>query len=134
MTFTELIELSASRLGGCVITANDEFFAPKENLLKSGPPVFIEGKYTDVGKWMDGWETRRKRGPNFDQRYDWCLIRLGLPSIVRAVIVDTAYLRANYPSHCAIDAASGTEPPATEGNWTEILKRSKLQGDATNTF
>jgi allantoicase len=134
MTFADLIELSASRLGGTVIAANDEFFASKENLLKSAPPVFIEGKYTDVGKWMDGWETRRKRAPNLDQRFDWCLIRLGLPGIVRGVIVDTSYFRGNYPSHCAIDAASGTEPPATEDNWTEILKRSELRGDATNAF
>jgi allantoicase len=96
--------------------------------------VFVEGKYTDVGKWMDGWETRRKRGPNLDQQYDWCVIRLGLPGIVRGVIVDTSHFRGNFPTHCAMDASSGTEPPATEDNWAEILKRSALQGNATNAF
>ena len=51
--------LRAERLGGAVLYANDDFFAPKENLLKASAPVFIEGKYTERGKWMDGWESRR---------------------------------------------------------------------------
>src|SRR3979409_2128038 len=63
MDFTELIDLASERLGGAVLFANDEFFAPKENLLKPSAPVFIEGKYTDLGKWMDGWEARRRRSP-----------------------------------------------------------------------
>ena len=32
--FTQLADLAAERLGGRVIEANDDFFAPKENLLK----------------------------------------------------------------------------------------------------
>ena len=63
MHFTELVDLASERLGGAVLEANDEFFAPKENLLKLPKPIFIEGKYTDRGKWMDGWETRRRRTP-----------------------------------------------------------------------
>ena len=63
MDFTELIDLAAEKLGGAVLSANDEFFAPKENLLKASAPVWAEGKYTDLGKWMDGWETRRRRTP-----------------------------------------------------------------------
>ena len=86
MDFTELIDLASERLGGAVLFANDEFFAPKENLLKPSAPVFIEGKYTDLGKWMDGWESRRRRTPGFD----WCIIRLGLPGVVRGVVVDTS--------------------------------------------
>ena len=73
MDFTELVDLASEKLGGAVLFANDEFFAPKENLLKPSAPIFIEGKYTDLGKWMDGWETRRRRTPGFD----WCIIRLG---------------------------------------------------------
>ena len=61
--FTQLVDLASERLGGEVIAANDEFFAPKENLLKAGKAVFIEDKFTDRGKWMDGWETRRRRAP-----------------------------------------------------------------------
>jgi len=73
--FSNLIDLAAERVGGAVLFANDDFFAPKENLLKASAPVFVEGKYTERGKWMDGWESRRRRTPGFD----WCLIRLGLP-------------------------------------------------------
>ena len=102
MDFTEYIDLAAERLGGRVLAANDEFFAPKENLLKAAAPVWIADKYTDVGKWMDGWETRRRRTPG----YDWCIVKLGLPGIVHGVVVDTAYFKGNYPEHCEIEACA----------------------------
>ena len=66
--FTSLIDLAAERLGGAVLAANDEFFAEKENLLKPSKPVFREHEYTDRGKWMDGWETRRRRVPGSEGR------------------------------------------------------------------
>ena len=78
MDFTDLIDLAAERLGGAVLFANDEFFAPKENLLKAAPPIFIEGKYTDLGKWMDGWETRRRR-PHHEGDHDEAIVRLAAP-------------------------------------------------------
>src|SRR2546428_44148 len=81
------IDLAAARVGGRALLASDEFFAPKENLLEPGRGVFLEGKYTDRGKWMDGWETRRRRGPGPD--HDWCIIRLGIPGVIRAGPVDT---------------------------------------------
>ena len=74
--FTDLIDVAAERLGGIVLRANDEFFAPKEDLLKASAPEWREGVYTERGKWMDGWETRRRRTPG----HDWCLIRLGIPA------------------------------------------------------
>ena len=77
--FEDMVELASERLGGAVLAANDEFFAPKENLLKPGEPVFVEDRYTDRGKWMDGWETRRRRTPG----HDWCIVRLGTPGILR---------------------------------------------------
>jgi len=136
MDFTELIDLAAERLGGAVLFANDEFFAPKENLLKASTPIFIEGKYTDLGKWMDGWETRRRRTPGFD----WCIIRLGLPGIIRGVVVDTSHFRGNYPEHCSLEGGSLDGQPSTEQlisdavRWTEILPQAALQGDKQNPF
>ncbi|PWT83702.1 MAG: allantoicase [Acidobacteria bacterium] len=136
MDFTDLIDLAAERLGGAVLVANDEFFAPKENLLKAAVPIFIEGKYTDLGKWMDGWETRRKRTPG----YDWCIIRLGLPGIIRGVVVDTSYFRGNYPEHCSIEACTVDGQPTVDQltaaniKWTDILPRLPLQGDSQNPF
>ena len=136
MDFTELIDLASERLGGAALIANDEFFAPKENLLKPGVPIFIEGKYTDLGKWMDGWETRRKRTPG----YDWCVIRLGLPGIIRGVIVDTSFFRGNYPEQCSLDACTVDGVPTVEQltgettKWTEILPHVQLKGDSQNLF
>jgi allantoicase len=136
MDFTELIDLASEKLGGAVLFANDDFFAPKENLLKAAAPVFIEGKYTDRGKWMDGWESRRRRTPGFD----WCIIRLGLPGIVRGVIVDTSYFRGNYPEHCSLDGATFSGLPSVEAltdesvQWVPLLPQLPLAGDSQNPF
>jgi allantoicase len=136
MDFTDLIDLASERVGGAVMVANDDFFAPKENLLKPSTPIFVEGKYTDRGKWMDGWETRRRRTPGFD----WCIIRLGLPGIVRGVVVDTSFFRGNYPEHCSIDGAAfpnlPTEAELTSDTvqWVPLLPEMPLAGDTQNSF
>lgn len=123
--FRELVDLASERLGGAAVAANDEFFAPKENLVKVEKPVFREHEYTDRGKWMDGWETRRRREPG----HDWCVVRLGLPGVIRGVCVDTAFFRGNFPESCSIEGA-GSE----DGPWVEILPRTALRGDAENLF
>jgi allantoicase len=134
--FTTLADLAAERYGGAVLLANDEFFAPKENLLKAAPPVWREELYTDRGKWMDGWETRRRREPG----HDWCIIRLGLPGIVRGVVVDTSFFRGNYPERCSIEAISrpsdhGADTLAAPTQpWTLLLPESPLEGDRKNLF
>src|SRR5881409_3319397 len=117
MDFTELIDLASERLGGAVLFANDEFFAPKENLLKASAPIFIEGKYTDLGKWMDGWESRRRRTPGFD----WCIIRLGLSGIIRGVVVDTSHFKGNYPEQCSIEARTIEGHPDAEDLSSESI-------------
>jgi allantoicase len=140
MDFTELIDLVGEKLGGAVLYANDEFFAPKENLLKPAAPIFIEGKYTDLGKWMDGWETRRRRSPRLDEKFDWCIIRLGLAGIIQGVVVDTSFFRGNFPSHCLLEACAARGQPnveqllAAETEWTEILPQAELEGDSQNLF
>ena len=134
--FTHLVDLASERVGGRAIATNDDFFAPKENLLKRSAPIFIPDKYTDRGKWMDGWESRRRRTPG----HDWCIVRLGLPGILRSVIVDTAFFRGNFPSHCSIDACSvgqddGPETLVSESTrWTTVLPKSELKGDTQNVF
>jgi allantoicase len=126
MHFTELVDLVSERLGGAVLEANDDFFAPKENLLKPAKPIFIEGKYTDRGKWMDGWETRRRRTPG----YDWCIVKLGLAGIPRGVVVDTAYFKGNYPQSCSLEACDDL----AAAQWIEIMPESPLKGDCENLF
>ncbi len=136
MDFTELVDLAQEKLGGAVLFANDDFFAPKENLLKAAAPIFIEDKYTDLGKWMDGWESRRRRTPG----YDWCIIRLGLPGIIRGLVVDTSFFRGNYPEQCSLEACTLDGLPTVEElsseaiEWTEILPQSALAGDSQNPF
>lgn len=133
-----LIDLAAARVGGRAVLANDEFFAPKSNLLKPGPPVFLEGKYTSRGKWMDGWETRRRRTPGSD----WCIVRLGVPGVVRAVTVDTRHFRGNHPEACSLDAAAlagkddtiATRRGGGAAAWTTLLPRTPLAGDSLNEF
>jgi allantoicase len=136
MDFTEYINLAAERLGGRVLAANDEFFAPKENLLKATAPVWIEDKYTDVGKWMDGWETRRRRTPG----YDWCIVKLGFPGVVRGVVVDTSHFKGNFPEQCELEACAVDGDPGLAqiedraAKWWTLLPKSPLAGDARNPF
>jgi allantoicase len=58
MDFTELIDLAAERLGGAVLFANDDFFAPKENLLK---PSYRFSSRANTPTWENGW-TAGSRG------------------------------------------------------------------------
>ncbi len=55
------VDLAQPRLGTEVVFATDDFFAAKERLIDPAEPVFIPGKYDENGKWMDGWESRRRR-------------------------------------------------------------------------
>jgi allantoicase len=136
MEFTEYPDLASERLGGRVVAANDDFFAPKENLIKAAAPIFIEDKFTDRGKWMDGWETRRRRTPGFD----WCILQLGLAGRIRAVVVDTSFFRGNFPEHASLEVCSiageSPQPLLDSGvvQWTEILPKSPLRGDAKIVF
>jgi allantoicase len=131
--FTHLIDLASAHLGAEAVAVNDEFFAEKENLLKPEAPIWIADRYTDRGKWMDGWETRRRRTPG----HDWCIVRLGLPGVIHSVIVDTSFFRGNYPSHCSIDACGlpdGMDPAGDSVVWHPILPMTELTGDAQNTL
>lgn len=126
--FTQLIDLASERLGGKALLASDEFFAGKENLLKPTRPVFIPDKYTDLGKWMDGWESRRKRTPG----HDWCIIELGRPGRIAGVNVDTAHFNGNQPETCTIEAVempagtTATEMTALNVPWVEIVPHTAL--------
>jgi allantoicase len=133
-SFTALVDLASSRVGGRAIAANDDFFAPKANLIKAEAPVFIPGKYTSRGKWMDGWESRRRRTPG----HDWCIVKLGMRGIVRGVNVSTRFFTGNFPTHCSIEAADVTGTLASalydaDGPpWSPLLPHTALAGDSDN--
>jgi allantoicase len=130
-----LPDLASEAVGGAAILTNDEFFAEKENLLRVHDAVWKEHEYTDRGKWMDGWETRRRRDGG---THDWCIVRLGLPGVIRHVVVDTAFFRGNFPESCALYATMIEDPldldALQSATWTEIVPRSPLRGDAKNGF
>jgi allantoicase len=123
--FHEWLRLEQPRLGTRVTYATDEFFAAKERLIETPDPIFIEDKFDDHGKWMDGWESRRKRDPG----HDYAIIRLGVPGAVHGVDIDTSHFTGNYPPQASLDACVSEEdiPP---GEWVEILPKTDLQGDS----
>lgn len=131
-----MIDLAAERVGGRALLASDEFFAPKDNLLKPGRGVFVPDTYTEQGKWMDGWETRRKRTGG----HDWCIVKLGLPGIIKTVDIDTNHFLGNHPPFASLDALSADEstPPETliknDTPWMEILPKSALKPGSQNVF
>lgn len=133
--FNDLVDLAAERIGGKALEASDEFFAAKENLLKEGRGVFIPDKYTEHGKWMDGWESRRKRIPG----NDWCIIRLGLPGVVRGVDIDTNHFLGNHPAYASVDAClmedGMSEQDLPESDiWKEVLSHVPIAPGAQNMF
>jgi len=134
VAFTDLIDLAQKKVGGRALYANDEFFAPKEALLEPGRGVFIEGKYTESGKWMDGWETRRKRVPGHDS----CIVKLGLPGVIRGVDVDTNHFTGNFPEYASVDGLEANGDPAAESllaaPWTPLVARARLRGGSRNLF
>ncbi len=126
-----MTDLLSEAVGGRVVACNDEFFAEAANLLQTIPPVWKEGVYTDRGKWMDGWETRRRREPG----HDWCVLALGVAGRVRSVTVDTSHFTGNYPESFSLEACGvGGDEGLETADWVEIVPRSALSGDTTASF
>ena len=133
-SFTGLVDLAAAQLGGRAVGVSDDFFAGVENLIQPERAVFIADKFTERGKWMDGWESRRKRTPG----YDWCVLELGASGHVLGLDIDTAHFNGNHPSFASVEgvyAPRGT-PLATLDTltWSEILPQSPLRPDSQNLF
>ncbi|VAW03186.1 Allantoicase [hydrothermal vent metagenome] len=125
------INLADPRLGACVVFATDDFFAPKERLISRGEPVFIAGKYDDHGKWMDGWESRRKRTAG----HDHCIVKLGRPGQIKGFEIDTRHFTGNFPPAASVGVChSESEIPADGTIWTEILPTEELSGDRQHFF
>ena len=129
-TFAGLVDLASSTLGGEAIATNDDFFAGMENLVKPEPAVFLPDEYTDRGKWMDGWESRRKRGPG----HDWCVVKLGVPGRIRGLDIDTAYFLGNHPPYASLEATHVGDGDVEGATWTEVLPQAPLRPGSQNLF
>ncbi|MFL5774308.1 MAG: allantoicase, partial [Flavisolibacter sp.] len=131
--FTKLTDLAAERLGGQTILCSDDFFAEMENLIKSGRGIFIPDKYTDRGKWMDGWESRRKRTPG----HDWCIVALATPGKIHGVDIDTNHFLGNHPPFASLEACYLKKTKKVKWDelpWKEILPKSPLNPGSQNFY
>jgi len=113
-----------------VLAASDASFGPKEALLRPGPVAFVPGTYDHNGEVVDGWETRRRRGPG----EDWVVVRFGLPGVVTGVDVDTSSFTRNAPVSCRIEGCAVPGDPTAEelSGWQVLLPDTPLQADSHN--
>lgn len=122
--------LADARLGTIVLDVSDDFFAPAQNLFKKGRGLFYPDLYTDRGKWMDGWESRRKR----TEGHDWCVIKLGQSGMLRAFDIDTNHFLGNHPGEASVDIANSDCDSLNSLKWQELLPRQMLQPGSQNFF
>lgn len=118
--------LASARLGAKVISVSDEWFGAAPRMLSDDTPVFAVGRYDAHGKWMDGWETRRKR----DTGYDHAIIRLGCKGIIYGVDIDTSHFTGNFPPAASIDACSIDGEPTPDTHWESIVCDTTLSADS----
>lgn len=132
--FTNLMDLAAEKLGGKVLYCTDDFFAEKENLIKQGRGVFITDKYTERGKWMDGWESRRKR----TEGHDWAVVKLATAGRIVGFDIDTNFFLGNHPPQASIEAAHIKDDENITDwetiSWKEILPKSHLDAGSQNFY
>ena len=131
--FASLVDLAAELTGGFVLFATDDFFAGKENLLRAAAPVFLPDEYTDKGKWMDGWESQRRRTPG----HDHAVIRLGLPGRVHGFVIDTTHFKGNAPEACSVDVLEADpylplDKVLSHPAWRELVPRTNVRPDFPN--
>ena len=127
----ELIDLAQSRLGSKIVYKTDEFFAPAKRIINPWPPVFKEGVFDKHGKWMDGWETRRKRGKG----HDYLILKLGKPGRIHKVDIDTSYFSGNQPNKVSLQACSSSNKiPSKKSKWITILKKKPTKANSHHFF
>jgi allantoicase len=123
MFWSDLTDVASSGIGGRVLFATDDWFARCEYLISPQEPVFDPNAFTNYGKLMDGWETRRKRIPG----HDWCIIELAAPSRVYGFEVDTAFFTGNQSPRVSVQGIAMRPADLPE----DSKMRLKFQGDAS---
>ncbi|WP_353141950.1 allantoicase [Acinetobacter pragensis] len=125
-----LTNLADDRIGAEIIGCSDDFFAEAKRMLQFHPPIFVEDKFDEHGKWMDGWETRRKRYAG----YDWAIIKLGVAGKIKALDIDTTFFTGNYPASAAVEAAYAPDGDLNSIKWLNILKNNILNPSDHHIF
>ena len=124
------INLAQPRLGAEIVSCSDEFFAECSRMLEPQAPVFIDGKFDDNGKWMDGWETRRRRNGGYDN----AVVKLGLAGEIKGIDIDTTHFTGNYPPGASLEACHCAGSPGAGADWTTLIPSTSLQGDSHHYF
>ena len=126
------INLTSAKLGAVAVECSDDFFAPMHRMLSDSRPVFVADKYDANGKWMDGWESRRRRGGG----HDWCIVKLARAAVIHAVEIDTAHFTGNYPPRISLDACRVADDASPNANteWRELIARADVRGDHLQQF
>ena len=122
--------LASARLGASVIEVTDEFFADRQRMLQDAPAVFIPDKYDDNGKWMDGWETRRRRQGG----HDWAVVKLAVAGIVKGIDIDTSHFTGNFPPAASLEGCRSDTAPDAKTKWTPLLPISSLVSSRHHYF
>ena len=131
ITFTNgLIDLAQPRLGSKVIFKTDDFFASANRIIDPSSPIFKEGLFNKNGKWMDGWESRRKRTPG----HDYLIIKLGKPGSISKVNVDTSHFNGNQPSMISIDACNSKSNNIKSFKWKNLVSKKKTKANSHHIF
>lgn len=123
---TRYVNLASARLGAEAVRATDEFFASRDRMLADTPAVFIPDKYDEHGKWMDGWETRRRR----DGGRDHCIVKLAWPGTIHGLDIDTSHFTGNYPPAASIEACMSETEPGDDASWVTLQPAMTLAGDS----
>jgi len=138
------VDLAQDGNGGEILFASDDFFACCELMISQKEPTFDIDAYTEQGKLMDGWETRRKRTLG----HDFCIIKLGFSGEIKEIDADTAFFTGNNVPALSIQGfctdqrlewgrkpiqGSAADPNLLEDvdkmtkNWTEIVPITPLK-------
>ena len=117
--------LASPELGAAICSVSDEFFAPAKRMLSSEEPVFIPDRFDQHGKWMDGWESRRKRSAG----HDYCVVRI-CPGVIRGIEIDTRHFTGNFPPAVMLQACHVDIDPDENTSWTELVAKTGIEGDS----
>ena len=129
-TIKGLVNLASPKMGTKILAFSDDFFGEVTRMLNDKDPIFIEDKYDNHGKWMDGWESKRRR----DGGNDWAIIKLGSAGIISKIEIDTSYFTGNFPPFFSLEGIYSETEPDKDSNWKTLIDKTSLIGDCKNNF
>ena len=125
-----LIDLAQPRLGSKVIFKTDDFFASAKSIINPLPAIFKDGLFDKNGKWMDGWESRRKR----IKGYDYIILKLGKPGSIKKVDIDTSHFNGNQPAMISIEGTNSSSNKINQLKWESLLSKKKIKANSHHFF